>query len=1110
MAPKVRATQCRVGVDSALRTSLVHLPASLCNTLVSRNVVAQTLVVEISTDTQTYYCGWTGLSAGHAVLDDPQGQPAERVIVGPLLAALFLPVLRDGMEIQIRLFRSPPLPVAEQVHVVPLDADDWEILSIHAEDVESNMLSQVRAARTGQVLAVQVGRSASTVVRFTVERTSPPSSGGPDGEGSVAVRLSSDTEVVVAPKQRQAASESVETEIPISTPAGPMNASKAATILARVLWRVLPSDFCREDDSLSWTALIPATDELPSAESPAYELVSLAFPHSKACFTKVTCPTHSDTSEREPTSATASAAFGAGDASFSAQPRWPTRHVWLGKELRAKMNLQDYDLIQISAPPPGVAKGLDRANDTRHALEATDKIRLPGMEQVLSQCVETISSVHLQRSLQAVEQGQLDLAEDAVVHPAPYTSSSGVILYGGTGSGKTRIAEVLGQQIALDASLLYRSKYIDCATFVEERMSLVRSHFKEWLDDAAWHAPTLLVLDNLDTLIPADAENVDGTRSNQLGHALVATIQQAIQNYEIFVLAASQSESSLHKSIQSSKIWTETLKIKPPAKDARREILEALVENIIQKGKASSEGAISDDERSLQTRQSVFNHNLSPETSATEAVAHSSHGHREEQEAPADSSQGVQAATTDDMQSHTENGNQIERVSSDQPDNDLKSTETALKSLNLQAEELDWVSLVNDTDGYHVADLQVLTQRAVHQSSMRCLLAPDSSLTLSMDDFRAAQKDFTPFSLRDVKLEDSSTNWSDIGGLHATRQTLRETLEWPTKYAAIFASCPLRLRSGLLLYGYPGCGKTLLASAVAKECGLHFISVKGPEILNKYIGASEKAVRDLFDRAQAAKPCVLFFDEFDSVAPKRGHDSTGVTDRVVNQMLTQMDGAEGLDGVYVLAATSRPDLIDSALLRPGRLDKSLLCDMPSQEDRLDILSAIARKIHLDPTVDLSYWAQRTEGFSGADLQALLYNAHLETIHSSIHDNRSAATDGQADVPSSISYRSILSSTMSNKKQLSGAEQAAFSDRLRRMLGNTPSETVSEPKADHSSASSLVTSAQIEAALQTTRPSVPKEEVMRLKRIYQNFSGDRDASFPNGMASDAIGARTSLM
>lgn len=138
-----------------------------------------------------------------------------------------------------------------------------------------------------------------------------------------------------------------------------------------------------------------------------------------------------------------------------------------------------------------------------------------------------------------------------------------------------------------------------------------------------------------------------------------------------------------------------------------------------------------------------------------------------------------------------------------------------------------------------------------------------------MDDFVAAQEAFTPISLRGISLQKSDVRWADIGGLHDARQILRETLEWPTKYARIFAKCPLRLRSGLLLYGYPGCGKTLLASAVARETGLNFISVKGPEILNKYIGASEQSVRDLFERASAAKPCVLFFDEFDSIAPKR-------------------------------------------------------------------------------------------------------------------------------------------------------------------------------------------------------------------------------------------------
>ena len=271
-------------------------------------------------------------------------------------------------------------------------------------------------------------------------------------------------------------------------------------------------------------------------------------------------------------------------------------------------------------------------------------------------------------------------------------------------------------------------------------------------------------------------------------------------------------------------------------------------------------------------------------------------------------------------------------------------------------EGVNWGAVATETEGYLPVDLKAIVDRAIVEGSIsrrrraategkREAEGAKGPLVIELDDFLAAQKEFVPLSLQGVKLQTSTTEWADIGGLEATKDTLRETLEWPTKYAQIFASCPLRLRSGLLLYGFPGCGKTLLASAVAKECGLNFIAVKGPEILNKYIGASEKSVRDLFDRARAAKPCVLFFDEFDAIAPKRGHDSTGVTDRVVNQMLTEMDGAEGLEGVYVLAATSRPDLIDGALLRPGRLDKSLECGMPTEEER----EAVSREAEPRPS-----------------------------------------------------------------------------------------------------------------------------------------------------------------
>ncbi|KAF9453962.1 AAA-domain-containing protein [Macrolepiota fuliginosa MF-IS2] len=444
-----------------------------------------------------------------------------------------------------------------------------------------------------------------------------------------------------------------------------------------------------------------------------------------------------------------------------------------------------------------------------------------------------------------------------------------------------------------------------------------------------------------------------------------------------------------------------------------------------------------------------------------------------------------------------------------------QSTLETAKDITIDSENpLNFTALATQTEGYSALDLQDLVARAIHQVVMRAV-QNDSPASLTAVDFSTAQADFVPLSLRDVKLQKSDIAWSDIGGLYETRQVLRETLEWPTKYAPIFAQSPLRLRSGLLLYGYPGCGKTLLASAVAKECGLNFISVKGPEILNKYIGASEQSVRDLFERASAAKPCILFFDEFDSIAPKRGHDSTGVTDRVVNQLLTQMDGAEGLEGVYVLAATSRPDLIDSALLRPGRLDKSLLCNMPDKQERKDILEAVTRKLTLSPSVDLSALGDRTDGFSGADLQALIYNAHLEVVHESI------AALPALDKPSTRDEETPVEFAIIGDKDNSGmsrAQQMALQRRLRQIIDNhrqpsqpstPPPSSAAKGKQPETKRKHEIRQDHIDKVLKTTRPSVPPGERLRLERIYKAFISDRSDELPVPPNAGGIGNRVSL-
>ncbi|PPQ98400.1 hypothetical protein CVT24_004079 [Panaeolus cyanescens] len=440
-------------------------------------------------------------------------------------------------------------------------------------------------------------------------------------------------------------------------------------------------------------------------------------------------------------------------------------------------------------------------------------------------------------------------------------------------------------------------------------------------------------------------------------------------------------------------------------------------------------------------------------------------------------------------------------------------------------EPLNFTELSLHTEGYSATDLKDFVARAFHQLAVRAT-ANSLPMELTHADFAAAQPGQTSEASPLIIPYNDIIGLNNLPpGLYETRRVLRETLEWPTKYGPIFKQSPLRLRSGLLLYGYPGCGKTLLASAVAKECGLNFISVKGPEILNKYIGASEKSVRDLFERASAAKPCVLFFDEFDSIAPKRGHDSTGVTDRVVNQMLTQMDGAEGLDGVYVLAATSRPDLIDSALLRPGRLDKSLLCNVPDAEERKDILKAVSKKIRLAASVDLDEIASKTEGFSGADLQALLYNAHLDAIHASISGVSLESKASEADQSTPVRY-TILGTGASRKGKgkegeadqavMSRAEEMALERRLRQVMHNSTAsraKTSSEGQPKDVSAVSKphteVTQDFILKALKTTRPSISIEERLRLDRVYEEFVGGRSGGMPVPPDAGGIGHRVTL-
>ncbi|KAH3663658.1 hypothetical protein OGAPHI_005059 [Ogataea philodendri] len=405
------------------------------------------------------------------------------------------------------------------------------------------------------------------------------------------------------------------------------------------------------------------------------------------------------------------------------------------------------------------------------------------------------------------------------------------------------------------------------------------------------------------------------------------------------------------------------------------------------------------------------------------------------------------------------------------------------------ADDVDLETIASETHGYVGADIASLCSEAAMQQIREKMDLIDleeenidaevlDSLGVTMDNFRFALGNSNPSALRETVVESVNVTWDDIGGLDGIKQELKETVEYPVLHPDQYTKFGLSPSKGVLFFGPPGTGKTLLAKAVATEVSANFISVKGPELLSMWYGESESNIRDIFDKARAAAPTVVFLDELDSIAKARGGsmgDAGGASDRVVNQLLTEMDGMNSKKNVFIIGATNRPDQIDPAILRPGRLDQLIYVPLPDETGRLSILNAQLRNTPLEPGLDLNAIAKTTNGFTGADLQYITQRAAKFAIKDSIEAQK--------------------------RYEQEKAEKAAE--------GSDDVEMKVEDGEDENAPDAVpyITKAHFEEAMKSAKRSVSPTELRRYEAYAQQLQASRGqfSNFSFGQGGDAAAA-----
>ncbi|WP_456452910.1 CDC48 family AAA ATPase [Thermococcus sp.] len=618
-------------------------------------------------------------------------------------------------------------------------------------------------------------------------------------------------------------------------------------------------------------------------------------------------------------------------------PRDPFDELFRGLFEAMPLGFGELKFIVVSTNPKGIVQ--ITYNTEIEVLPQAVEVREESIPEVTYEDIGGLKEA-IQKIREMVE---LPLKHPELFERLGIEPPKGVLLYGPPGTGKTLLAKAVANEA--NAHFIAINGPEVMSKFYGESEERLREIFKE----AEENAPSIIFIDEIDAIAPK-REEVTGEVEKRVVSQLLTLMDGLKKRGKVIVIAATNRPDAIDPALRRPGRFDREIEVGVPDKQGRKEILQ------------------------IHTRGMP----LEPDFERHAILRILRELMRDER------FEGRKIQELIGKIEGLRDGAEIREV--------LKEEGELYREVRGRLIDRMLEEIAEKTHGFVGADLAALAREAAMVVLRRLIeqgkINPEheripaevlQELKVTKKDFYEALKMVEPSALREVMIEVPNVHWEDIGGLESIKEELREAVEWPIKYPRAFERLGIEPPKGVLLYGPPGTGKTLLAKAVATESEANFIGIRGPEVLSKWVGESEKRVREIFRKARQAAPTVVFIDEIDSIAPARGTDMNRVTDRLINQLLTEMDGIEKNSGVVVIAATNRPDILDPALLRPGRLDRLIYVPAPDERTRLEILRVHTKRVPLAGDVSLEDIARRTNGYSGADLAALVREAALNAM-----------------------------------------------------------------------------------------------------------------------------------